>query len=191
MKAQVKKFQGGGLFAAFDAFKNFAGSDLGKGIGGIAGSLGNLGRGPGSGISQEAGVGTIHSAKATPQDLLSSDAGAEFRKAIQKRKTGKAIYDGIAEGVNAIPVYGQLISGAMKLGKGIKDLFTKEDEFGITKGQYRRNPELARSKETFGIGKRNAAISDFDIQGANLAFNTPVFNSPQFGKFGMKFRKFR
>lgn len=187
MKVPVKRFFLGG---AFDAIKGFANSGLGEGIGAAASNLNFGGSGPGSGLSQEAATGSINNANATPQDLLQSEAGAGFREAIDKRKKGKAGYDAVANAVNAIPVYGQLISGVMKLGKGVKDMFTKEDEFGITKGQYRRNPDLARTKETFAIGKTNAAINDIDILGAKNAFNTPTFQAPAFGKFGMKFTRF-
>ena len=188
MKIQVKRFNLGG---SLNALKGFAESDLGNTVGNFANNLDFGASGPGSGLSQEAATGNINNANATPQDLLQSDAGAGFRKAIETRKKGKAAYDATANAVAAIPVYGTLISGAMKLGKGVKDMFTEEDEYGITNGQYRRNPDLARTKETFALGKVNAAIADTDRLGATSAFNTPAFQAPAFGKFGMKFKRFR
>lgn len=188
MKIQVKKFNLGG---AVSAVKGFAESDLGQNIGKYGSNLNFSGSGPGSGLSQEPTTGDVNNADATPQDLLQSETGGIFRNAIEKRKKGKMAYDAAADAANIIPVYGQLIIAGMKIGKGVKDILTKEDEFGITYGQYRRNPDLVRTKETFGLGKINAKVANSDRLGANLAFNTPKFQAPTFGKFGMKFKKFR
>ena len=165
---------------------DFLKSDTGKDvIGGATGAVGAIG---GLNLTQSTGQGNVNQADATASDLLNSEAGGAFVDAQNRRKKGAAAYSAIQKGVNAIPVYGQLASLAMGIGKGVKDMFTKEDEFGITKGQYRRNADLRRGKETFFAGKDAAKQRDFDIMGAQIQSSMPSYQPPAFGRRGLKFK---
>ena len=187
MRTRVKRFNFGG---AFDAMTKFGKSDLGAGItegmGGLTQSLTGFGN-----SYQSDGTGNVNSADATPQDLLNSKSGGVFNDALNKRKNIDAGVATASKAIGMIPGLGPIASGAIDGFMALKGALTSTDEFGISKGQYRRSSDLTNGKETFYKGRTNAAINDINAAGAQNAFNTPKFQTPAFGKFGMKLRRFR
>lgn len=111
---------------------------------------------------------------------------------VQRSKKGDERLNSVFDFASNIPVIGQFAGLAKGISKGLGSIFEgKDDAYGFNKIDYRNNPNLKRDIETFEIGKTNQSIANIDRAGAISAFNTPSFQTPAFGKFGMKFKRFR
>lgn len=117
---------------------------------------------------------------------------SEITTALDERQKSDALGSQMWDLAGNIPVIGQFAGLAEGLQNGMTRLFAgKKDKYGFDKYDYNGNPELERDIETFELGKVQKNIADVGVAGANVAFNTPKFQAPRFGKFGMKFRTFR
>ena len=188
MKVAVRKFK-----LDPNAPKAFAGALLSMAPEALDG-IGEGMSGMGQGIQALGDSGDRTNAGMQNALIQSQGAGSgesPLAKLMEQKKKREAGYEIAKASAGSVPLVGGLLKGGMDLVKGGLSLFGgKADEFGVRKGQYKRNDDLRRSKETFFKGIENAKINNVDVMGANAAFNTPEFNAPQFGKFGMKLKRF-
>jgi hypothetical protein len=187
MKVPVKKFKldpnaPKAFMGAALGFASKFGDQIGEGMSGMGAGAEALGS-----INDRTDAGM-------QQQLIQSQQGGEspLSKMLEGKRKRKAGYDIAKASAGSVPIIGGLLKGGMDLVKGAASLFGgPEDEFGVRKGQYKRNDALARSRDTFFKGKENALIDKMDVMGAQNAFNTPSFQAPMFGKCGMKLTRFR
>ena len=183
MKTRVIKFNK-------NAPKAFAGALLGmapEAINGIGQGMEGMGQG-----LEAFGSVNDETSQLNQQQLLQSQQGGALSEMLKRKQKSEAGYNIAKSSAGSVPVVGKLLTGGMDLVKGAASLIGgPEDEFGVRKGQYKRNDDLRNSRDTFFKDKENSIINANAITGAQASFNTPKFQTPAFGKFGMKFKRFR